>query len=150
VATGRNTARAGEDGVEVIFDACPRCVFGRIHALLVPADPDRPCLVLALPPTATALSDAIGGGLLDDAVYATVNNLGYCVYLDERRHPLGLPGNRRAALLATHLEWLALAWQVGLRGDALVAGVDRDGNDTDVPLAVVGVAGVTGLLSVSF
>lgn len=132
----------------MIFDDCPRCAFPRIQVLLIPADPDRPCLVRPLPDTAAALRDAIGGGLLDEAVYAVVNNLGYCVYLDEHRGDQ--PENRRATMLAAHLGWLAAAWRTGLRGDALVCGVDRDGNDTDVPLAVVAVAGVAGLLQVCF
>lgn len=121
-------------------------VLGLVRVLLLPADAERACAVLAVPPTAAGLSDALGGALLDDVVHGTVNGLVYCVYVDERRHDLGLPDNPRARVLATHLGWLRHAWDVGLRGDALVAGVDVRGNDTDVPLALLLTARLAGLL----
>lgn len=128
-----------------MVERCPRHELPGICVLLVPASARRDCRVLVVPPTAAGLSDALGGALLDDAVHATVNHLGYCVYLDEERVARSLPEHARAMVLATHLGWLERAWEVGLRGDVLLAGIDVDGNDTDVPLPLVLTARTAGV-----
>jgi hypothetical protein len=117
-----------------------------IRALLIPADLQRRCAVLELVLTAAALSDAIGGGLLDDALTDTIDGAGYCLYADADRIAQGLPDNPRAVLLAARLGWIHLADRVQLLGDILITGADDTGNDTDLPYVLVEAAHRTGLL----
>lgn len=132
-----------------------------ITALLIPADPGEPCTVLALPLTSVALSDAIGGGLLDDAYYGSVTSNtdgsaepvatqdagsgGYCLYLDEDRVPRQLPLNDRAAALGIRLGWPP-RHDVVLRGDVLVTGATPTGRDTSVGAGVLTAAVRAGLI----
>jgi hypothetical protein len=116
-----------------------------IRALLIPADLARRCAVHELPLTATALSDAIGGGPLDEALTDTINDAGYCLYADADRLTKHLPDNPRAALLSARLGWIHLADRIHLLGDVLLTGADDAGNDTDLPYALVEAAHRTGL-----
>jgi hypothetical protein len=117
-----------------------------VRALLIPADLERRCAVQELALTAAALSDAIGGGLLDDALTDTINGAGYCLYADADRLTKLLPDNPRAVLLAARLGWIHLTDRIQLRGDILITGADHSGNDTDLPYALVEAAHRTGLL----
>ena len=96
-----------------------------VRALLIPADLARRCAVRELALTAAALSDAIGGGLLDDALTDTINGAGYCLYADADRLTKQLPDNPRAVLLAARLGWIHLADRIHLRGDLLITGTDH-------------------------
>jgi hypothetical protein len=116
------------------------------QVLRIPADPAERCTVQALTLSGVVLSDALGGGLLDDAIYATVDEQGYVVYLDLDRGPRDLPVNSRAVELLSWLGCAGAAEEVGLRGDVLVLGADADGDDTHVPTAVLSRARRAGLL----
>lgn len=120
-----------------------------IRALLIPADLDRECRILDLPLTAAALSDAIGGGLLDDAVSGVIDSARYCVYLDADRRSGHAQENPRAVRVAARLGWERLAEQIQLRGDILITGLDARGNDADLPLALAELAHHSGLLACS-
>jgi hypothetical protein len=52
----------------------------------------------------------------------------------------GLPGNDRAAVLLARLGEVDRQRLAGLRGDALVVGIDVRGGDCDVPAGVLVVA----------
>lgn len=117
-----------------------------IRTLQVPADLARHCTVHEIALTGAAISDAIGGGLLDDALTDTLDGAGYCLYADADRLTKHLPDNPRAVLLAARLGWVHLADRIHLRGDILITGADDAGNDTDVPHAVLVAAHRTGLL----
>jgi hypothetical protein len=120
---------------------------GPVLTLRVPADPRRPVEVVAVAVSAVALSEQIGGGLLDDSCHGEVNGQGYTMYLDEDRVAKGLPDNPRAAVLATRLGQLDRDWQAGLRGDVLLVGMDGQLQDADVPPAVITAALQAGVLS---
>jgi hypothetical protein len=117
-----------------------------VRALLIPADLERRCAVQELTLTATSLSDAIGGGLLDEALIESLDGIGYCVYADLDRVTRGLPVNARIAVLAARLGWIDLVDRAQLRGDLLIVGADDQGNDTDVPDTVIEAAQRCGLL----
>lgn len=116
------------------------------QGLLVPADLRRRVEVREVPLTSAALSDLIGGGLLDETMHATFNGHGYVMYVDEARVQRGLPVNERAAILSTRLGAVDQAWMQGLRGDVLVLGADQDGEDQDIPRVVLDLARAAGLL----
>jgi hypothetical protein len=96
--------------------------------------------------TASELSDAIGGGLLEDALTAGTGGFGYTFYVDEFRVAKGLPGNSRAAVLAARLGHVTRAWLADLRGDVLVLGCDGRLDDVSVPQFVVDAAVRSGLM----
>lgn len=127
------------------MDAAPR---GRrvVRALRVPADPGEPVTVVVVEVSAVALSEAIGGGLLDDSVQGTTAGDGYTIYLDDERVMKGLPGNPRAAALAVRLGHVDPTWLSDVRGDVLVTGCTSWGDDSDVPPGVLVDARRTGLL----
>jgi hypothetical protein len=114
---------------------------------LVPADVARPVVLGALRLSASVLSEAIGGGLLEEALTAKDGRAGYTFYLDEQRVVKDLPLNDRAAVLSARLGQVDRRWLAGLRGDALVMGCDRRLDDTDVPGVVLVAAYQGGLLS---
>ncbi|MGL5867098.1 MAG: hypothetical protein ACRCYX_14745 [Dermatophilaceae bacterium] len=106
----------------------------------VPAHPDESVSVVTVAVSAVALSDAIGGGLLDDSVQGTADGGRYVMYLDEERVAKGLPDNPRAASLAVRLGHVDRTWLADLRGDVLVVGCTVRGGDLDVPRGVVAAA----------
>jgi hypothetical protein len=110
----------------------PRMVSG----LLVPADRDRPVVLLDLEDSSRLFSDVLGGGLLDDST-TTCTRSGdlVAVYLTMGR--LCLPGNPRAAVLAARLGLHERGFLAALRGDMLLTGLDAMGADIDVPLDVL-------------
>lgn len=93
-----------------------------------------------------ALSDLIGGGLLDEALHATFDGHRYVVYLDEQRVELDLPVNDRAVVLSARLGVVDRTWMRDLRGDALILGADEHRNDDNVPRAVLDLARAAGVL----
>lgn len=111
-----------------------------VVALRVPADPRKPVEVVAVSLSAVALSEQIGGGLLDDSCRGEVGGHGYTVYLDENRIAKGLPDNPRAAVLAARLGHVDRDRQAGLRGDVLLVGLDGHFQDVDVPPPVIAAA----------
>lgn len=123
-----------------------------LRALRIPWDESETCEVLHLRITAVELSGAIGGGLLDDTCYGCVEYQGYCAYLDLERHARDLPVNRRAATLLARLGWPDAPDSPLtdlLRGVALVVGVDRTGDDVDLPDLVLVEARALRLLTPS-
>lgn len=116
-----------------------------VQALRVPADPVEPLAVVRVKPSATALSEAIGGGLLDDSVQGWTAGDGYTFYLDENRVRKGLPDNARAATLAARLGHTDRIWLSEVRGDVLITGCTLRGDETDVPEAVLAAAHQAGL-----
>jgi hypothetical protein len=122
-----------------------------VLALRVPADPRRPVEVVAVTVSAVALSEQIGGGLLDDSCHGETNGQAYTMYLDEDRVTKGLPDNPRAAVLAARLGQLDRDWQAGLRGDVLLVGMDGQFQDADVSPSVIAAAlqaGVSAMVTV--
>lgn len=87
--------------------------------------------------SSVAFSDAIGGGLLDDALVGVCEGGRFGVYLDLDREARDLPPNERAAALLARLGQVDRQLLVGLRGDALVVGVDARGGDRDLPAGVL-------------
>lgn len=107
----------------------------RIHALRIPVRSWESCRLVALPLTAAAFSDVIGGGLLDEACYGGPPGQGFCLYLDEGRAVSQFPYNRRAAELLDALG--CDPDPVDVRGTALITGTSDTGDDADVPAAVL-------------
>jgi hypothetical protein len=138
MAEGRATAAGGASARPV---GC-----GSVLGLRIPADAGRPVALTVLRLTASALSDAIGGGLLEDALTAEQEGGGYTFYVDELRVAKGLRGNDRAAVLAARLGHVTRAWLADLRGDVLVLGADGRLDDVSVPRFVVEAAVRSGLL----
>lgn len=116
------------------------------RGLLVPANSAAPCTLRDLTLTAVALSDAIGGGLLEEALHGEIGGARFCVYLDEDRASKRLPPNAKAAALCARLGQTDSAWMNGLLGDVLLLGCDVHLNDVDVPLRVVEAARACGLV----
>jgi hypothetical protein len=116
-----------------------------VAVLAIPADPRRPALVVRLEATAVALSEAIGGGLLDDDGQGEVDGERFTLYVDEERCARGLALNDRAARLSARLGLLERRWLAQLRGDALLAGLGPRNEDRDVPLPVLTAAFRSGL-----
>lgn len=124
----------------------PRYVLG----LLLPADASRPAGVITVPASAVGLSDAIGGGLLDEIWQGVLSGRAYRVYADEERVTKRLPQNARAVALAATLSWRNGTRAVdglSLLGDLLVVGAETPGRDSDVPRCVLQAADEAGLFS---
>ena len=117
----------------------------RLRALLIPADPSRPLALLPVADTAAAISDAIGGGLIDDTITGTHGGHGFTLYLGEDTVPV--PDNPRAAVLAARLGLHERAIQARLRGDVLIAGLGA-GSDHDLPDPVLQAVAACGVLGV--
>lgn len=112
---------------------CPRV----LTALHVPADPREALHVLEVADDSTAISDRLGGVLLDDpVVFRAPDSRLVCVYLPEAVGVLRL--NARLATICARLG--APAACLGLRGDALLLGTGDDGVDTDVRAPVLDAA----------
>jgi hypothetical protein len=108
-----------------------------VLAVRLPAHTGEPVVATLVPASAVELSEAVGGGLLDDTFHGLVEGDRFTVYLDEDRVAKGLPPNDRAAQLMARLGYLDRRWLADLRGDALIAGVDARGNDCDAPTGVL-------------
>jgi hypothetical protein len=108
-----------------------------ILGLLVPAETRRPVSVVLVRASSVAFSDAIGGGLLDDALAGACEGGRYGVYLDLDREAKNLPANDRAAVLLARLGRVERAVLAGLRGDALLVGIGVRGGDCDIPAGVL-------------
>lgn len=113
---------------------------GSVLGLRIPADAGCPVSLAVLALTASALSDAIGGGLLEDALVGEVGGAGCTFYVDELRVAKGLRLNGRAEVLAARLGHVTRAWLADLRGDVLVLGCDCRLGDVCVPRLVVDAA----------
>jgi hypothetical protein len=118
-----------------------------VWALLIPADPNRPCLVVTVELSGACFSAAIGGGLLDEGACTSDGVQPHTVYQDADRDSRGLPQNRRAQTLAARMNWPHIQAGMSLRGDVLVTGLDLFGHDTHVPGGVVAAAQQAGLLA---
>lgn len=118
-----------------------------VRGLRIPADMARPVALPVLRLTAPELSDAIGGGLLEEVLTTSRGESGYTFYLDMDRVPKGMPSNERAATLAARLGHANQATLADLRGDVLVLGCDRWLNDMNVPPFVVEAAVHSGLVT---
>lgn len=116
---------------------------GPVLALRVPADVGEPVTVVLVRPSSVALSDAIGGGLIDDALVGVCEGGRFGIYLDDERAAKRLTPNDRAAVLSIRLGHTDREWLAGLRGDAVIVGVDGRGGDCDVPAGIL-VAGCGG------
>lgn len=116
------------------------------RALIIPTNLARPSQITDLALSAATLSDAIGGGLLEDTLIDTFDGTRYCVYADADRLVRRHPQNHRAVLLASRLGWLDLVDRFHLLGDILILGADDTGNDTDIRHPVIEAAHDTGLL----
>jgi hypothetical protein len=108
-----------------------------VLALAVPADGKQPVQVMLVASSSAAFSDAIGGGLLDDAVTGVCEGDPFEVYLDAERESKGLPANDRAAVLLARLGHAERNLLAGLRGDTLIVGLDARGGDADLPAGVL-------------
>jgi hypothetical protein len=107
--------------------------------LLVPVGGVRPLELCAVADTAAAISDLLGGVLLDDTDTWNLGCGGFVsVYRAEDR--AGLPDNQRLCMLATRLGIVDRALHTGARGDVLLLGATRHGRDTDVPVTVTAAA----------
>jgi hypothetical protein len=111
----------------------------------IPADAGGSVALTVLPLTASALSDPVGGGLLEDAPIGEAGGSGYTFYVDELRVARVLPRNDRAVVLAVRLGHVNRAWLADLRADVLVLGCDGRLDDVSVPRFVVGAAVRSGL-----
>jgi hypothetical protein len=108
-----------------------------VLALLVPADAGQPVNVVLVAASSVAFSDAIGGGLLDDALTGACEGGRYGVYLDLDREAKNLPANDRVTVLLVRLGRVERAVLAGLRGDALLVGINDRGGDCDIPAGVL-------------
>jgi hypothetical protein len=107
--------------------------------LLVPADAGRPLALRPVRDSAAAISDLLGGVLLDDAVIWNVGGgVGVSVYWAEDR--AGLPVNQRLSVLVTRLGIVDRTFHAVACGDALLLGATRQGRDVDLPGWVAGAA----------
>jgi hypothetical protein len=106
-----------------------------LSGLLVPADTARPLALRTVQDSAAAISDLLGGVLLDDAItWALGGGVLVTVYRAEDR--AGLPDNVRLSVLATRLGVVDRTFHATAHGDALLLGTTRQGRDLDVPDAV--------------
>jgi len=106
-----------------------------MSGLLVPANSTVPLSLRPVEDSATAISDLLGGVLLDDPrVLPLADGPAVTIYQGEDR--ASLPVNDRLTVLATRLGIVDRAFHATARGDALVLGVTRRTIDVDVPDAV--------------
>jgi hypothetical protein len=106
-----------------------------LTGLLVPADTGRPLALRAVADSAAAISDLLGGVLLDDAVTWNLGG-GVCVSVYWAEDRADLPVNERLSVLATRLGIVDRTFHAAARGDALLLGATRQGRDLDVPRSV--------------
>lgn len=123
------------NGDVVMDNVVPRTA--PVLGLLVPAELEQSVHVVLVPRSSVGFSDAIGGGLLDDTLTGACEGGRFGVYLDLDREAKTLAANNRAAVLLVRLGHLERAVLAGLRGDALIVGIDTRGGDRDVPAGVL-------------
>lgn len=112
---------------------------GWLFALLVPDVSDHPCSLLMVRDSASGISDALGGALLDECAVDGLPTHRCWVYLDVARHSRRLPHNERFERLAAALGW-ARDQSGGWLGPALITGRDLHWADHDVPSVVLAAA----------
>jgi hypothetical protein len=110
--------------------------------LLVPAGA-VPAEVIEVDETAQAISDALGGHLLDDTTIGELPG-GERVTFYRSEDPGGLPDNPAAAALAARTAATDRRTLARLRGPVLVLGLDGT-RDVSVPDGLIVVARQTGL-----
>jgi hypothetical protein len=105
-----------------------------IHAMLIPPDPDDPVCIFRVVNSAAALSEAMGGALLDDSVVGRLaGGSCYTMYLADELEPTGDP-NPRAVALAKALGHFDRQLLGRMNGLVLVTGLNPCcGDDVDVP-----------------
>jgi hypothetical protein len=104
-----------------------------LQALMIPADTRCPIRIIEVADSSTAISNAIGGAMLDDSLTVDSGVYRCTLYLNADRNQASY--NPRAAILASRLGLRGLDVQTGLRGDVLVTGL-QDNEDCDVPTDV--------------
>ena len=110
-----------------------------LTALLVPADVHRPITVHAVQDCAAAISDCIGGVLLDDPLTLPLPD-GTLIGLYRAEDRTGLPDNPRLAVITTRLAVTDRMFQARAHGDVLILGTTPLAADTDIPAAVTAAA----------
>lgn len=113
-----------------------------LRALLVPAA-GMPAEVIEVGQTAGAISDALGGHLLDDTTIGELPD-GRRVTFYRSEEPGALPDNPAAAALAARVAATDRATLARLRGPVLVLGLDGT-SDVSIPDELIVVARQTGL-----
>jgi hypothetical protein len=117
-----------------------------VRGLLVPADPDRDCERVDLPLSAVALSDCIGGGLLDEVFYGQVAyGKRFCVYADLDRVAKEMLLNVRAEELVDRLSRSRACVGLDLWGNVLFLGATAVDDDADLPGAAWAIAQACGV-----
>jgi hypothetical protein len=117
-----------------------------VRGLLVPADLVRECVRVDLSLSAVAISDCIGGGLLDEVFYGEVfHGQRFCVYADLDRVARDMVPNLRAEELVDRLSGSDRSEGLDLRGDVLFLGATAVDDDADLPGAAWAIAHVCGL-----
>jgi hypothetical protein len=113
-----------------------------LRALLVPAG-TVPAEVIEVGETAQAISDAIGGHLLDDTTIGELPG-GLQVTFYRSEDPYALPDNPAAVALAVRTAATDRRTLARLRGPVLVLGLDG-ARDVSIPDELIVVARQTGL-----
>ena len=107
-----------------------------LTGLLIPADVHQAVCLCSVRDCAVAISDAIGGHLLDDAIATALPRGALAAfYLAEDR--AGLPENPRFAVLLARLALHERTFRNGVCGDVLILGCADDLRDVDVPAEVI-------------
>ena len=106
----------------------------QLIALLMPADAGAPCRIVSVRNRAAAISEAIGGGLIDDVLIGGTTGGMYVLYAgdEDSDEQIVRPDNPRAAVQAARLGHHGREVQRRLRGTVLATGLHATGTgDTD-------------------
>jgi hypothetical protein len=93
----------------------PQTGLGSVLGWRIPADADVSVSFVVLRLRAVELSEAIGGGLLEEALTSDGGEGGYTCYVDHPRVAKGLPPNGRAAVSSARLGHVTRAWLADLQ-----------------------------------